>query len=200
MIRPERTIEKLQRDDKVIIAALGDSLTQGWMVRRGYIYFLREMLKARYPQSALTIVPKGIPGDSADNGLYRLRYDILEYNPDCVLIQYAINDAFMGYTSRQFRSTIQEIIEEIQADGDADVILVTSSYIGDNADAEIIGEFYRQLEELGAVFGLPVAMVHEYWKKRIDEGADYRTLVQYDMVHPTEDGYRFMAEAIAALF
>jgi len=200
MIRPERTIEKLQRDDKVIIAALGDSLTQGWMVRRGYIYFLREMLKARYPQSALTIVPKGIPGDSADNGLYRLRYDILEYNPDCVFIQYAINDAFMGYTSRQFRSTIQEIIEEIQADGDADVILVTSSYIGDNADAEIIGEFYRQLEELGAVFGLPVAMVHEYWKKRIDEGADYRTLVQYDMVHPTEDGYRFMAEAIAALF
>jgi len=200
MIRPQRTIEKLQRGDKVVIAALGDSLTQGWMVRRGYIDFLREMLKARYPTSALTIVPKGIPGDTADNGLYRLRYDILEYNPDCIFIQYAINDAFMGYTSRQFRSTIQEIIEEIQADGDADIVLVTSSYIGDNADAEIVGEYYRQLEELGGVFGLPVAMVHEYWKKRIDEGADYRTLVQYDMVHPTEGGYRFMAEAIVALF
>jgi len=200
MLKPERTIEKLQRGDKVVIAALGDSLTQGWMVRRGYIHFLREMLKARYPASSLTIVPKGIPGDSADNGLYRLRYDILEYNPDCVLIQYAINDAFMGYTSRQFRNTIQEMIEEIQADGDADIVLVTSSYIGDNADAEIIGEFYRQLEELGGVFGLPVAMVHEYWKKRIDEGIDYGNLVQYDMVHPTEDGYRFMAEAIVALF
>ena len=200
MIRPERTIEKLKRGDKVVIAALGDSLTQGWMVRRGYVDFFKEMLKARYPASALTIVRKGIPGDSADNGLYRLRYDILEYDPDCVLIQYAINDAFMGYTSRQFRSTIQEIIEEIQADGDADIILVTSSFIGDNADAEIIGEFYRQLEELGGVFGLPVAMVHEYWKKRIDDGVDYRTLVQYDMVHPTEVGYRFMAEAILALF
>jgi lysophospholipase L1-like esterase len=200
MIRPQRTIEKLQRGDKVVIAALGDSLTQGWMVRRGYIDFLREMLKARYPTSALTIVPKGIPGDTADNGLYRLRYDILEYNPDCIFIQYAINDAFMGYTSRQFRSTIQEIIEEIQANGDADIVLVTSSYIGDNADAEIVGEYYRQLEELGGVFGLPVAMVHEYWKKRIDEGVDYRTLVQYDMVHPTEGGYRFMAEAIVALF
>ncbi|MDQ1278359.1 MAG: acyl-CoA thioesterase [Thermodesulfobacteriota bacterium] len=123
----------------------------------------------------MTIVRKGIPGDTADNGLYRLCYDILEYNPDCVLIQYAINDAFMGYTSRQFRSTIQEIIEEIQADGDADIVLVTSSYIGDNADAEIIDEFHRQLEEIG-------------------------TLVQYDMVHPTEDGYRFMAEALVALF
>jgi lysophospholipase L1-like esterase len=200
VIRPQRTIEKLQRGDKVVIAALGDSLTQGWMVRRGYIDFLREMLKARYPTSALTIVPKGIPGDTADNGLYRLRYDILEYNPDCIFIQYAINDAFMGYTSRQFRSTIQEIIEEIQANGDADIVLVTSSYIGDNADAEIVGEYYRQLEELGGVFGLPVAMVHEYWKKRIDEGVDYRTLVQYDMVHPTEGGYRFMAEAIVALF
>jgi len=37
MIRPERTIEKLKRGEKVIIAALGDSLTQGWMVRRGYV-------------------------------------------------------------------------------------------------------------------------------------------------------------------
>jgi acyl-CoA thioesterase I len=200
MIRPQRTIEKLQRGGKVVIAALGDSLTQGWMVRRGYIDFLKELLKGRYPASDLTIVRKGIPGDTAANGLYRLRDDILAYNPDCVLIQYAINDAFMGYTSRQFRSTIEEIIEEIQADGDADIVLMTSSYIGDNADAEIVGAFYRQLEEIGDLFGLPVARVHDCWKKKIAAGVDYGTLVQYDMVHPTEDGYRFMAEALVTLF
>jgi len=200
MIRPERTIAKLGRGEKTIIAALGDSLTQGWMVRRGYIDFLKDMLKERYPQPPLTMIRKGIPGDSADNGLYRLRYDILEYDPDCVLIQYAINDAFMGYTARQFRNTIREIIESIQADGDADIVLVTSSYIGDNADAEIIGEFYDQLAALGEEFRLPVARVHEYWKAKIDGGIDYGTLVQYDMVHPTEDGYRLMAEAILALF
>ena len=200
MIRPERTIEKLRRGEKVVIAALGDSLTQGWMVRRGYIDFLRDMLKERYPQAHLSLIRKGIPGDSADNGLYRLRYDILEYNPDCVFVQYAINDAFMGYTARQFRNTIREIIEEIQADGDADIVLVTSSYIGDNADAGLVGEFYEQLAELGEQFRLPVARVHDYWKEKIDGGIDFGTLVQYDMVHPTEDGYRLMAEAILALF
>ncbi|MDQ1278360.1 MAG: hydro protein [Thermodesulfobacteriota bacterium] len=47
MVRPQRTIEKLQRGGKVVIAALGGSLTQGWMVRRGYIDFLKEMLKGR---------------------------------------------------------------------------------------------------------------------------------------------------------
>lgn len=200
VLRPERTIDKLRQGEKVVIAALGDSLTQGWMVRRGYIDFLREMLRERYPQAPLTIIRKGIPGDTADNGLYRLRYDILEYNPDCVFIQYAINDAFLGYTSRQFRNTIREIIEEVQADGDADIVLVTSSYIGDNADAGIIGEFYDQLTALGEEFRLPVAKVHEYWRERIEEGVDYGTLVQYDLVHPTEAGYRLMAEAILTLF
>ena len=200
MIRPERTIEKLKRGEKVMIAALGDSLTQGWMVRRGYVDFFRELLPARYPQAVLTMIRKGIPGDTADNGLYRLRYDILEYNPDCIIVQYAINDAFLGYTAGQFRRTIGEIIDEIQADGDADIILTTSSYIGDNADARIIGEFYDQLAELGEKFRLPVAKVHEYWKRCIDAGTPYTTLVQYDMVHPTEDGYRLMAEAILELF
>lgn len=200
LVRPERTIGKLRRGEKVVIAALGDSLTQGWMVRRGYVDFLREFLTARYPRVPLTMIRKGIPGDTADNGLYRLRYDILEYDPDCVFIQYAINDAFLGYTSRQFGNTIREMIEEIQADGDADIVLVTSSYIGDNADAELIGEFYDILTALGEEFRLPVAKVHEYWKKCIDAGTPYGTLVQYDLVHPTEAGYRLMAEAILELF
>ncbi|MDI9569919.1 MAG: GDSL-type esterase/lipase family protein [Pseudomonadota bacterium] len=199
-IRPERTIAKLERGEKVVIAALGDSLTQGWMVRRGYVDFLREMLKARYPRASLTMIRKGIPGDTADNGLYRLRYDILEYDPDCVIVQYAINDAFMGYTAGQFRRVIGEIIEEIQADGDADIVLTTSSYIGDNADAGIVGEFYDQLTALGEEFRLPVAKAHEHWKSCIDAGTPYTSLVQYDMVHPTEEGYRLMAEAILSLF
>jgi lysophospholipase L1-like esterase len=42
--------------------------------------------------------------------------------------------------------------------------------------------------------------VHEYWKKKITDGIPFESLVQYDGVHPTEGGYRLMAEAVMELF
>jgi lysophospholipase L1-like esterase len=46
----------------------------------------------------------------------------------------------------------------------------------------------------------PLPLVHAYWKEKIAAGVDFRSLVQYDLVHPTVAGYRLMAEAIMKLF
>ena len=200
MIKPEATINKLQTEKPVTIAALGDSLTQGWMVHRGYIDFLQEMLLHRYPYTSLTMVNQGIPGDTADSGLYRLRRDILAHHPDCIFVQYALNDAFMGHTTEGFRNTIERIIGEIRADGEADIVLITSVFLEDPDDYEYAKSFYGQLEELAGTYGLPVARVHAYWQRKIEEGVEQGPLVQYDQVHPTEEGHRLMAEAVMELF
>lgn len=196
MIKPARTINKLIDGTPVTIVALGDSLTQGWMVSKGYIDFLREMLPIIFPKSRFKLINSGIPGDTADSGLSRLRWDVLHYNPDCVFIQYAINDAFSGFTEQQFKSTIKGIIDKINENGDADIVLITSGYIGDTDDNRHVEGYYRQLEILGEDYGISVVLTHEYWKKKIRDGMPFGSLVQYDGVHPTEEGYRLMAEAI----
>lgn len=199
MNKPTATIAKLKAGRPVIIAALGDSLTQGWMVRMGYLDYLKDMLRKRYPGSHFTIIQRGIPGDTADNGLYRLRRDILNHNPDCILVQYAINDAYLGYTLKQFHDTIEEIIEEIRADGDADIVLVTSSYLEDEREYAFIKAYYDQLIALADRYGLAIARTDLYWKTAIDRGVDFGELVQYDLVHPTALGYRYMAQAVMDL-
>jgi len=196
LIKPARTINKLIDGTPVTIVALGDSLTQGWMVSKGYIDFLREMLPIIFPKSRFKLINSGIPGDTADSGLSRLRWDVLHYNPDCVFIQYAINDAFSGFTEQQFKSTIKGIIDKINENGDADIVLITSGYIGDTDDNRHVEGYYRQLEILGEDYGISVVLTHEYWKKKIRDGMPFGSLVQYDGVHPTEEGYRLMAEAI----
>ena len=200
MIKPTRTINKLISGTPITIVALGDSLTQGWMVSKGYIDFLREMLRIKFPESRFKLVNSGIPGDTADSGLYRLRGDVLDYNPDCVFIQYAINDAFSGFTEQQFKKNIKGIIEKINENANTDIILVTSDYIGDNADNRQVEGYYHQLSVLGEDYRISVALVHEYWKKKITDGIPFESLVQYDGVHPTEEGYRLMAEAVMKLF
>lgn len=200
MIKPVRTIERLAAGAPISLVALGDSLTQGWMVTKGYLDFLREMLHAKFPKSRFKLINSGIPGDTADSGLYRLKWDVLHYKPDCIFIQYAINDAFSGFTEQQFKSIIKEIIDKIRENGDSDIMLITSGYIGDNDDNRHIEKYYHQLEVLGQEYCIPVVQTHEYWKKKISEGTLFLSLVQYDNVHPTEEGYRLMAEAIINLF
>jgi len=200
LIKPTKTIEKLAGGEPITIVALGDSLTQGWMVSKGYIDFLEEMLRKGFPGSNFKLVNSGIPGDTADSGLHRMRWDVLHYDPDCVFIQYALNDAFSGYSELQFKDNIRGIIEEIRKTGDADIILITSGFINDVNDNRLVEGFYRGLEQLGERYGIPVALVHEYWKKKIKEGIPFESLVQYDYVHPTEAGYLLMAEAVMSLF
>jgi len=200
LIKPVQTINKLTNGAPLTIVALGDSLTQGWMVSKGYLDFLKEMLHTKFPQSRFKLIRSGIPGDTADSGLYRMKWDVLRYSPDCVFIQYAINDAFSGFTKQSFKSNIKGIIDGIRENGDADIVLITSGYIGDNEDNRHVEGYYHQLEALGADYGIPVVLTHEYWKRKIREGVIFGSLVQYDGVHPTEEGYRLMAEAVMNLF
>lgn len=200
LIKPARTIHKLSNGTPTTIVALGDSLTQGWMVAKGYIDFLKEMLPVKFPQGRFSLVNSGIPGDTADSGLDRMKWDVLRYNPDCVFIQYAINDAFSGFTEQQFKRNIKDIIDKIRDNSNPEIVLITSGYIGDNEDNRHVEGYYRQLELLGKDYSIPVVLTHEYWKKKIREGIIFGSLVQYDGVHPTEEGYRLMAEAVMDIF
>ena len=170
------------------------------MVRRGYVDFLNDMIKSKFPQSRFVLVNRGIPGDTAEGGLYRLDYDVLSEKPDCVFIQFGLNDAFSGYSPDEFESLVEQIIAGIKKTTDAEIILLTSSYIGGNRENRIAEEFYGRLDKLARKYDLPIAKVHEYWKKRISEDIEFRKLVQFDSVHPTEMGYMLMAEAIMKLF
>ncbi len=199
-MKAERTIERLFRGEHTLIVALGDSLTQGWMVRKGYLAFLEEMLGSLFPSASFKILNRGIPGDTAEGGLMRVREDVIDEDPNCVLVQFALNDAFIGYPVERFRHNLQSIVDRIGENTDAEIILLTSVHLVESRDSATAAPFYDAIEKLGAANGLPVVRVHEYWRKKISEGAEFRGLVQPDMVHPTVEGYRLMAEAVMEVF
>lgn len=199
-MKPEKTIEKLSSGKDVVITALGDSLTYGWMVRKGYLDFLKEMLLEYYPASSITILNRGIPGDTAQGGLERLRSDVLDDDPHCVLVQFALNDAFIGYNPRVFQNNIRGIISGIQENSDADIVLITSVYLHNSPENDMAEQFYSTLEDLSTELSLPIARVHEKWKEAVRSGVMFSRLVQYDGVHPTVEGYKLMAEAVMEVF
>jgi acyl-CoA thioesterase I len=191
--------EKIKMGDPLTIIGFGDSLTEGWMASKGYLDFISEMIRDKYPGSSVTVVNRGIPGDTATGGLRRLRNDVLDHNPDLVFVQFALNDAFLGYSEGQFGQAIQEIIECIANDTSAVIMLLTSVAIQSAIMNEVAERFYNVLIRLAESNSIPIALVHKYWWKKIEEGASFKRLTQADGVHPTVEGYRFMAEAVMEL-
>jgi len=192
----DKTLVKLQSTDQMTIVALGDSLTSGWMVARGYMEFLRDMLQARYPQAEVKLVNSGIPGDMAPGGLYRLQQDVISYSPDLVLVQFALNDAFCGCSLGEYRRSIEAIIERIRHESSAEVLLLTSTLPADMTELDTVESFYAELKQIASEKACACATVDEHWRKAIDGGFSHDELVLHDRVHPSEAGYKLMADAV----
>jgi lysophospholipase L1-like esterase len=197
MNKPEHTLKKLISGDQCLIASLGDSLTEGWMVEKGYLDFLEDMIADAYPKSKVKFINRGISGDTAEDGLFRLSREIETVHPDLVLVQFGLNDAFCGISPNEFGRTIETIIDRIQNVVRTEAALVTSVPILNNPYEDgIMDSFYDKLGEIAVSRNLPVANVHRMWRKRTSEGLKPSILIQSDWVHPTVEGYRLMAEAI----
>jgi acyl-CoA thioesterase-1 len=192
----KNTIAKLQSGSAVTIVALGDSLTSGWMVARGYTEFMRDMLLIRFPKADIRLINSGIPGDTAPGGFYRLQQDVLSYSPDLVLVQFALNDAFCGCSLEEFRRAIEAIIERIRQESSADVLVLTSTLPADASELDVVAPFYAVLKDIAREKGCGVALVDEHWRVSIAADTPHDSLVLYDRVHPSEEGYRLMAEAV----
>jgi len=138
-IKPVHTIRKFLSGIPLAMVALGDSLTYGWMVDRGCLDFLGDMMRERFPEARFRLIHCGMPAGTAYNGLHRLQRDVLGHNPDCDFVRFGFNDAFCGHTSEEFRDNIEGIIGGIREQTRSEIVPVTSVCLkneGDNAHVE----------------------------------------------------------------
>jgi lysophospholipase L1-like esterase len=193
-------LHKLKSGEKVHLVALGDSLTYGWMTQYGFLDYLEISIKKKYPDSQLAISNKGVPGDTANDGLHRVERDVIRLSPDLIFIQFALNDVYSGLSANDFQKNIESIIVKIKDRLNSEIVLLTSVAIQDSSMKKAANEFYMRISKSGKKYDLPVVSVHEYWEKKISSGIKHSLLVQYDGVHPTDKGYELMAEAVFELF
>ena len=194
-MRPVKAINKMSSGEPLKITAFGDSLTYGWMVSRGYLDYLGEMINERYPGCRVDILNRGVPGDTALDGFSRLKRDVLRDRADLVLVQFGLNDAYTGFSPDEFESNLERIISELKSSFDPEIVLLTSVYIK-MPEYRLVLQYYDRIERLAEKYKLSLVKVHRYWEDRVGAGTDFYKLVQADGVHPTEEGYRLFAESV----
>ncbi|MBX2925692.1 MAG: SGNH/GDSL hydrolase family protein [Chitinophagaceae bacterium] len=79
---------KAGRGDSVKVAYLGGSITaqEGWRV------YSLNWFKQRFPKAAFTEINAAIGGTGSDFGVFRLKDQVLKFDPDLVFVEFAVND------------------------------------------------------------------------------------------------------------
>lgn len=184
-------IQRLEAGGRPTILGLGDSLTFGYMVPRGYLRVLQDLLTLRSPAAPPVINNQGACGDTAAGGRARLRHLLEDGGPDLALIQFGINDAFGGISHEAFRRDLESLICTFrEARPDGEVILVPAPPLAWPEDDAQVEPFRIAAASAAATQGARLAPVDELFRR------DHPGAYLADGIHPSEKGHAWIAAAV----
>lgn len=171
-------VPKLGADD--VILAFGDSLTYGTGASETESY--PAVLAGLIGRS---VVRDGVPGETTAQGKQRLPSALERHRPKLVLLCLGGNDMLRKVDDATIASNLREMIRSIQASGAAVVLLGVPK-------PALFGGAASYYEELAREFKLPYEgeVIVEVLRK---------PGLKADPIHPNAQGYRIVAEAVAAL-
>ena len=195
-----RTRSDLEAGADVTIVAYGDSITAGFAVRRGFPSFWKEMLDEKYPEAGLEMINSGISGDTTLDGLSRLDWAVLSYEPDLVTINFGINDCVLGLGLEEFEMNLVEMVRRIRAGPGSEVLLLTSQLLKTPPYDRLVLDYYQAIERVAREMDVGFVDVHGAWMRRVEQGTPLSSLILPGLDHPNEAGYRIIAEELMRLF
>lgn len=184
----EKAVATPINDERPIILAFGDSLTEGYGLPRSKSY--PTLLQKRLDENGYKyrVVNAGISGDTSFGGLNRIDEAIKSDNIAVMILELGGNDMLRGLDLTNTGKNLATIIEKVQAKH-INVILA-----GMEAPPNLGEDTQREFHDLY------VTLAEKYKLKRIPfflEGVGGRAeLNQDDKIHPNENGTPIVMENV----
>ena len=198
-LRIKKVIERAQSGERITIATVGGSITEGAAASR-YEECWAMRFAAQFGETYgtdgganVTLVNCGVGGTPSSFGWMRYGRDILgrvpeddpDVYPDVVVIEYAVNDWNEPTHYHCYESMVKEILQ--QPNAPAVILLFSARSDGWNMQAD-----HRQI---GDRYGLMMVSVSDGIYKHLDK--DFPRSKWYnDEYHPKSVGHQMMADAL----
>lgn len=182
------------RAEPVTIAALGDSLTQGYglIEEDGFVPQLQTWLEAQ--GADVRLINAGVSGDTTAGGAARVAWTLTP-EVDAMIVALGGNDLLRGIDPAVSRANVRAILQEAQAQ-DVQVLLIGMEAPG-NYGPEYKAQFDAIYPELAADFGtLYLDSFFAGFGDSADDPAQLRDFMQGDGIHPNATGVARIVEAI----
>jgi lysophospholipase L1-like esterase len=194
---PSQLIRNLQAGELQKVITYGTSLT-----RSAWPDQLSAWLESEFP-GQVQLINRGVPSMASQHvnpnldAQVRLDFFVLSQNPDTVFLEFAINDALVGYniSPQQSRDNLNTIIDRILADGpDCEIILMTMNPAWDSPTGGThatfrpnLAEYYQGYRDVADQRDLLLIDHYPNWIEIRD--TNLPLFMQYipDGVHPTDE-------------
>jgi len=190
--------------DTDTLVCFGDSLTAGanatviWREDElnSYPAFLQNKLK-------IPIVNAGVSGNTAGNGLARIRKDVIKKNPSIVIIQFGANDFFQHIDITTTRNNLNAIIFLLKNNNVKKIYLAkfySETFIRDVLNSWGVSDYGEQTPIINAYDAMfntlassnNVTLIEDIWSGVW--GTEHMSAP--NDIHPKASGYQIMAENI----
>ena len=182
--------------EPLVIAALGDSLTQGFGLpaQEGFVPQLQAWLDAQ--GADVQLINAGVSGDTTAGGLARVGWTLSD-EVDAMIVALGGNDLLRGLPPDQARANIAGILQAAEAQ-DVEVLLVGMQAPG-NYGADYKAAFDGLYPDLAAEYG--VLHVESFFVGLMKDGtlpalADMQPFLQSDGIHPNAAGVARIVEGL----
>lgn len=208
-LKSEKPAEPAKETFKVVF--IGGSLTEG-----GNAWHLKVInyLKEKMPEKKVEFVNSGIGGTTSEYGAKRYAKDVLAYNPDLVVIEFAVNDRSYGSKEPLKHQTYMEAMvqQSLKVEKVPAIMFLYSNHAYEGTDLENVEFSRKSKEELARFYKIPSVDAHAYcvglyeadkektstsYKEWLEEEKNY---YPRDNVHPYASGYQLFGDAIVEAF
>lgn len=174
--------------DEVVIAALGDSLTQGYGLpaEQGFVPQLQAWLDAEGAE--VRLINAGVSGDTTAGGLARVGWTLTP-EVDAMIVALGGNDLLRGLDPGQARANLAGILDAAAA-AEVEVLLVGMEAPG-NYGPDYKAAFDAIYPDLAGAYGslyLPSFFAGLQEDGETPDPARLRPFLQADGIHPNAEG------------
>jgi lysophospholipase L1-like esterase len=171
----------------------GGSIAAGFGVTKSYVDILTPSLLGK----GIEVINRSRYQETSFDGIGTFHEDIANYEPDILLIQFGVDDAF-GYVFRsEFQENLVQMIRLARLLFNPVIYLATSHTFDNPHDMDAVNIFYRSLRIVATELGCELIPVHSYWAGFLaEQNLSSKALVQSDSRYPNERGHQVIADAM----
>lgn len=184
--------QKLKLGGPVKIVAFGSSSTAGTgasSVAATYPSRFAAELQRLFPQTHVTILNKGVPGEDVREEMLRFSRDVLDEHPDLLIWQTGTNSALHRNAVHTYVGKLSRGVDEARAAG-IDVLLMSPQFSPRFEAVPNHQDYLDHLTTVAAFHNLPLLRRYEIMKFWLSSGEmTEKVMVQGDGLHQTDASY-----------
>ena len=166
----------------------------------GYVDKLLHMLNERFIITSASIINSGIAGDNVHGMNKRLERDVLNYQPDLVIINATLNWSINRGSLKKYEEDLDKMIQRILGKTDAEIIILTPNMAVPSDKDRNLKNRVEVVRNMSKKYELPLVDIYKMWEDVLENEKDLPDLLSNRENHPTPLGHTYMARAIMQLF